>query len=441
MAFDMITYSPTVPAYLKSVKTVDDVEVGGTLTCDKLIVTDDTRTNEGDLVIQQGDLILYESPAIPDPGERVDERKIVFNLGDPGLAGSTCEIGMKGGTNGVQGDIIFRCQTGTEVPGSTLQEVARFKGADLGIGTVIPEAKLDVAGDLKCETALISNAYTPGDFCPLAINAPGLSPTAPGQMFFEAGRSSSGANSGFSVLNFNHFIGNDGDKFPDPTKMGWRVINDTRSTADKFEIDSIEPAGGVPGRGRLWLQFDGVTGGTSIGAGLVIDNRPEVPSHYIRPVDDNVWNLGASAIKWKDIFSANPVTVISDRNQKKNITALPDNRGLDFINALTPVKYRFKQGTSNRFHYGLISQDVETLMSTLGDSDGTGNGMVVKNTTMVDDPDWVAPDMPEGELESTYTPPTPPQVEREDYGLRYEELIAPLIKAVQQLSARLDALE
>ena len=129
MAFDMITYSPTVPAYLKSVKTVDDVEVGGTLTCDKLIVTDDTRTNEGDLVIQQGDLILYESPAIPDPGERVDERKIVFNLGDSGLEGATCEIGMKGGTNGVQGDIIFRCQTGVEVPGSTLEEVARFRGA------------------------------------------------------------------------------------------------------------------------------------------------------------------------------------------------------------------------------------------------------------------------------------------------------------------------
>lgn len=37
-----------------------------------------------------------------------------------------------------------------------------------------------------------------------------------------------------------------------------------------------------------------------------------------------------------------------------------------FILALNPVSYKLNDGTSGRTHYGLIYQDVETILNALG---------------------------------------------------------------------------
>ena len=425
----MITYSPTVPAYLKSVKTVDDVEVGGTLTCDKLIVTDDTRTNEGDLVIQQGDLILYESPAIPDPGERVDERKIVFNLGDSGLDGATCEIGMKGGTNGVQGDIIFRCQTGVEVPGSTLEEVARFRGADLGIGTSIPAARLDVAGDMRCLLARMGLVSDVGDYCPLALNSKGRTSTDGGQFFFEPGQGSNGSFDGLSAFNVNCYQGPVGVVYPNPSKLGWRYAVDERPGADMLWLDSLS-SGSTAGISRRWLECNGLLGTTTLGEGLVID-KLDGGTNNVRPTVDNASDLGNANARWKQLFAGTSTIATSDVTKKRDVVPLPKSRGLSFIEALQPKKYRFieEESDSGRYHWGLIAQDVESLLSSLGDTDGLGNGLVCKTVADVPNPDYE-----EGGEE-------PETISSTSYGLRYTELIPCLIKAVQELSAKNTALE
>ena len=148
---------------------------------------------------------------------------------------------------------------------------------------------------------------------------------------------------------------------------------------------------------------------------------------------------GGTARYWKDIFSTGTIRtgsviatgnmyintstiVTSDKNLKKDI--VPSDLGLSFIDSLNPVKYKFITGgidysndedgnlietpiPGSRTHYGLIAQEVKEVLDDAGVEDFAG---------------WV---------------------EREDMtqALRYEEFVAPLIKAVQELSVRLKALE
>jgi len=110
---------------------------------------------------------------------------------------------------------------------------------------------------------------------------------------------------------------------------------------------------------------------------------------------------------WKNIYLNSAATVISDARTKENI--ITSDLGLDFINNLNPVKYNKIEG--NRTHYGLIAQEVKSVLDAAGVADFGG---------------WVISDVsdPEGQQ-----------------ALRYEEFISPLIKAVQELTARVKTLE
>jgi len=105
------------------------------------------------------------------------------------------------------------------------------------------------------------------------------------------------------------------------------------------------------------------------------------------------------------------LTDTSDVRLKTDIT--DTDLGLGFIEALRPVSYRRTSGT--RRHYGFIAQEVAAV---LGD-DADGNAIWVERR-----------DLEEGES-SVENP----------QGLRYNHFIAPLVKAVQELSARIETLE
>lgn len=124
-------------------------------------------------------------------------------------------------------------------------------------------------------------------------------------------------------------------------------------------------------------------------------------AYTIKPYDDDAHDLGASNIRWDDVYATNGTIQTSDRNAKKDI--VKSDLGLTFINAVEPVSYKFKTGT--RTHYGVIAQDLETVL------DGKDFAGLTKDT------------------------------ETGNYGLRYTELISPLIKAVQELSAEVNTLK
>jgi len=143
------------------------------------------------------------------------------------------------------------------------------------------------------------------------------------------------------------------------------------------------------------------------------------------PATNNAYDLGDASFVWSNIYSQNAVTVVSDERTKTEIADA--SLGLGFINALRPVSYKAKIGgvevveqgegddreqvaverAGERTHWGLIAQEVKQAVDAAGVDFG---GWVLSEK---DNPD-------------------------SKQALRYEQFIAPLIKAVQELSAKVN---
>jgi len=143
-------------------------------------------------------------------------------------------------------------------------------------------------------------------------------------------------------------------------------------------------------------------------------------SDAIYPIDastpaarDDVIDLGLIGTRFDNIYATNGTIQTSDQNEKNTITN--SDLGLDFVKQLSPKSYKFNGKT--RTHYGLIAQDVETVLSDIN-----------KSTT--DFAGFIKGDISEEQDGSSYR-----------YALRYHEFIAPLIKAIQELSAKVEELE
>ena len=152
------------------------------------------------------------------------------------------------------------------------------------------------------------------------------------------------------------------------------------------------------------------------------------------PYFTDSYSLGFSSYRWNNIFGRTGTINTSDIREKNTIQN--SDLGLSFINKLRPVSYKFINGQNVtikdsegndilneegkptfvaepgvRYHYGLISQEVKQAITESTDKDFAGWTIEDKN-----DPESLQ-------------------------GLRYSEFIAPLIKAVQELSARVAFLE
>lgn len=136
-------------------------------------------------------------------------------------------------------------------------------------------------------------------------------------------------------------------------------------------------------------------------------------------------NWGTSSYRWGQIYSTSSTISTSDRTLKNTITT--SDLGLDFINQLKPVSYKFNDGTSGRIHYGLISQDVEDILTNIGKTGADFAGFCKDKNSRIE----TNADGSDSVIEE----------DGENYSLRYEEFIAPLIKAVQELSAENTALK
>jgi len=124
---------------------------------------------------------------------------------------------------------------------------------------------------------------------------------------------------------------------------------------------------------------------------IAIGNDAQVPS----ATADNQMRLGNSSITYAGVQVA--WTVTSDLRLKDNIENSP--LGLNFISKLRPVSYVRNNDEKKRTEFGLIAQEVEKALKSEG----------IENTGMLTITD-------DGE-----------------YQLRYNDLIAPLIKAIQEL--------
>ena len=154
----------------------------------------------------------------------------------------------------------------------------------------------------------------------------------------------------------------------------------------------------------------------------------------IHPYPDDQRNIGWSSYRWNDIYATNNVIQTSDQNFKTDI--VDSDLGLDFINALRPVSFKWQETEGRagaRTHYGLIGQEVEVVL-----------GAAASDTAM-----WINSLIEAAPAESAgvdgdgneVTPAMPEVEEHYRQGLRDNELIAPMIKSIQELTARVAALE
>ena len=206
-------------------------------------------------------------------------------------------------------------------------------------------------------------------------------------------------------------------------------ITDTTASIDRYKISSagvhiitgtLQNSLGSAASPTYTFQGDTDTGmfrtdsgANSISFTLGGTEGYRINTNRIMPAVDDDRDLGSASLKFDDVFATNNVIQTSDKNLKNTIVT--SDLGLDYINKLNPVSYKFNNKT--RTHYGLISQEIETVLGTISKSATDFAGFC------------------KDEVDDDGNAMTP------KYGLRYTEFISPIIKAIQELSAKVTALE
>lgn len=178
---------------------------------------------------------------------------------------------------------------------------------------------------------------------------------------------------------------------------------------------SLRVTGSTAPDNGMWLQATGVVG-------LSANNTSayKYGSNAFLAMNDNTRDLGeASTGRWRNLYIVNSPTVGSDLRYKTDVSDC--DLGLDFVLALRPIRYRLLEGSKvvshdglntetsvegARVHRGFGAQEVKAVLDRFGLDGRTFAG-------------WCLADP--SDLDSRQA-------------LRYEQFIAPMIKAIQELS-------
>lgn len=135
--------------------------------------------------------------------------------------------------------------------------------------------------------------------------------------------------------------------------------------------------------GKVGIGCDPNTGGIATFGGTIL------------PKVDNSYDLGNITYRWDDVYATNATIQTSDARLKTRIGR--ENLGLKFVNSLKPTRFVWKDG-GVREHHGFLAQEVEQVLA------GRDFAGLIKDK------------------------------ETGRYGLRYNEFISVLTKAIQELS-------
>ena len=330
------------------------------------------------------------------------------------VAGSTGSVSastiISAGNIVVQGDNISDLTNDSAFinGGQVNSNVTAISGGAITTGTVAA-ARIDVsgiisAGSLLTTTATISNSLNVGSgtfTVDSSGNVVATSVTVTGK-YNAKGISATGQAGLFSELSDSVTGGSD------PLRI---LCPSDDSDKDFFILMGNDPysmtfSSGIPTSSNHGMWF---TGTGSIYMGGTNDS--------FSPLADDSNDLGRLNNRWDDIYATNGTIQTSDVNDKTSIE--DTDLGLNFVSQLNPRKYKLMNGESNRTHYGLIAQEVKTVLDN-------------NNISTSDFAPYI-----KGEIIDTNDQGTG------EYktGLRYTEFISILIKAIQELEQRIEDLE
>lgn len=153
---------------------------------------------------------------------------------------------------------------------------------------------------------------------------------------------------------------------------------------------------GANGDFQIW-QTGGVIRLTNGSRHILMD-----PSGNLYPTADNAQMLGTGSTRWSAVYSATGTIQTSDEQAKLNIQNLDEQQGLALLNNLKPINYTYKDQPEGKMRMGFGARATQAALASMG----------YNQNAVVDQ-------------------------SGKEWGMTYTELIAPLVKAVQQLSARL----
>ena len=224
------------------------------------------------------------------------------------------------------------------------------------------------------------------------------------------------------------------------------AVNIDGGTID--DVDHVKAGGVGPGvdglvqltssDGVKIMEMEALAAGASCHFGTVTDHDFYITRNdavmwrfddaQFSPQVDDSYDIGDMTHRLDNIYATNGTIQTSDVVRKEGIAETP--LGLDFIKALSPKQFKWKdidipdqmdvhkkyvaipahKKTHIRKHHGLIAQDVEQVLADKGIDTNDFAGFIKDSKTG-------------------------------NQGLRYGEFMAPLIKAIQELSTKNEALE
>lgn len=187
-------------------------------------------------------------------------------------------------------------------------------------------------------------------------------------------------------------------------------LGDLNINSDQIGIVAIDPDTG-DGKCGILLDYNrgaeievwGNGGSMSISKSIHPNGAADFSCHVI-PSENDAYALGSTAYskRWRRLYCVQAPDVSSDARLKKNIEDLDGS----LIYRLRPRKFRMRDG-DGKLRFGLIAQEVKAALDELG----------------IEGADLYGDENPDS------------------LSLVYEELIAPLIAAVQEQKSRIDDLE
>jgi hypothetical protein len=140
----------------------------------------------------------------------------------------------------------------------------------------------------------------------------------------------------------------------------------------------------------------------------------------------NGGDLGSPTFRWGTVYAQTGTINTSDRTLKNSIEDLPEIYE-QLILRCRPVRFKYNDGTSDRYHTGFISQEVEELMIEIGIDSKDFGGFVKAPVYEIMNED--------GEFD------TSSPITGYIYMLRYEEFISPAFQVIKKQQEQLKAQE
>jgi hypothetical protein len=255
-----------------------------------------------------------------------------------------------------------------------------YGGGAVGIGTIAPATRLDLADDGWQFRIQNTNTGSGGD-----------------DWFIGSTATTWAAGGGKFVISPNSGSGNSVFVIDPDLQVGIGTLD----PSDRLHIEANA------GEDAMRVQINGATrfrvhdnGGVSIGANSAPPAAGLVINGTTHPVADNSYDMGTGTRRWRRIYATNGTIQTSDLRWKEQVLDL--DHGLEVVKQLRPVRYHWKNSAGEGPHLGLIAQELirEVPEAVSGDPEA---------------------DSP--------------------MGVNYAELVPVLIKALQEQQSQIEALQ